>query len=380
MNRVRNERGIALAIAIFALVVVGALVAGALFAGTQEQRVAESSRRLSQSFGITELGVAEQVRVWDPVVNNAVARYPVDSLTVARTPNAANTGSFGGSIFKLNDNLYLIDVNGADSASRANIIRGGGARQRIGMLVRIRPVDFDIQASLTTQGNVNLQGNAEVDGNDQNPTGWASCGLPDTNKAGIRTTGNVTAGGNATVYGNPPVNTDPTLTDTNFTQFGDVSFTDLADRATIVLPGGTYQTFPRLTGGACDRTHALNWGDGMNPAAPCGSYMPIIHVTGDLTLNGDQGQGILLVNGNIDVQGSYEWFGIVIALGDIKTSGGGTSDAHFWGGVMARNADISQQNLSGKAVLNYSKCAILKALQATGIAAPLRSRSWVQLF
>ena len=40
MNRiVQNERGMALAVAIFALVIVGALVAGALFAGTQEQRV-----------------------------------------------------------------------------------------------------------------------------------------------------------------------------------------------------------------------------------------------------------------------------------------------------------------------------------------------------
>ena len=36
MKRIpRNERGMALAVAIFALVVVGALVAGAFFAGTQ---------------------------------------------------------------------------------------------------------------------------------------------------------------------------------------------------------------------------------------------------------------------------------------------------------------------------------------------------------
>ncbi len=45
MKRIlRDERGMALAVAIFALVVVGALVAGAFFAGTQEQRVGENQR------------------------------------------------------------------------------------------------------------------------------------------------------------------------------------------------------------------------------------------------------------------------------------------------------------------------------------------------
>jgi len=56
---VRNERGMALALTIFALVVVGALVAGALFVGTQEQRVGSNHGRAEQSFRMAELGVAE---------------------------------------------------------------------------------------------------------------------------------------------------------------------------------------------------------------------------------------------------------------------------------------------------------------------------------
>ena len=380
MKQTRNERGIALAISIFALVLVGMLVAGAFFAGTQEQRVAESSRRLTQSFGITEEGLVEQVRLWDPMVHNRVATYAADSLTVARTKNAAATGSYGGHIYKLNSNLFLIDVNGADSVSRTNVIRGGGARQRLGLIARIRPVDFDIQASLTTQGSVKLQGTAEVDGNDQNPASWTTCDAPDTNRAGVRTTGTVDVGGSAVVDGDPPVFTDPTLTDSSFKVFGDVTFDELAARANITLPGGNYSTQPVVVNGVCDRTRLDNWGDGLNPTMPCGNYLPIIYINGTATLNGVQGQGILLVNGNLNVQGSYEWFGVVIVQGDLKTTGGGVSDAHFWGGVMARNADLSQQSIAGSAVLNYSKCAILKALQATGIVSPLRSRSWVQLF
>ena len=105
-----------------------------------------------------------------------------------------------------------------------------------------------------------------------------------------------------------------------------------------------------------------------------------MHVAGDLTVNGVQGQGILLVDGNLNVQGSFQFFGITIVQGDLKTSGGGSTSAHFWGTVLAKNIDLSIQSISGKATLNYSKCAITQALQNNSITAPMRSRGWVQLF
>src|SRR5438093_5002018 len=67
MKRIlRDERGMALAIAIFTLVVVGALVAGAFFAGTQEQRVGENQRRVQTSFGVAEAGAGERLINWSP--------------------------------------------------------------------------------------------------------------------------------------------------------------------------------------------------------------------------------------------------------------------------------------------------------------------------
>ena len=382
MKRIlQDERGMALAVAIFALVVVGALVAGAFFAGTQEQRVGENSKRVQQSFGVADAGVSEVVRNWDPASINQRGTYPTDSVQIAQTRAPSNTGSYGGYVYKLNANLFLVDLTGADTMSRANRVRGGGARQRLGLITRVRPLQVNIQASLTTQGGVDVQGNAEVDGFDQTPTGWTNCDPPDTNMAGVRDKGGtVNTGGNGTVYGNPPVLSDPTLSDTNFLQFGDVSYTQLASQANITLGPGNYKTQPATSGGACDKTVLTNWGDGINKTAPCATYFPIIHITGKATLNGNQGQGILLVDGDLEVQGSYEWFGIVIILGELKTAGGGSTSAHFWGGVMAKNADLSTQNLSGKATLNYSKCAITQALQATQVSAMLRSRGWVQLF
>jgi len=377
----RDERGMALAVAIFALVVVGALVAGAFFAGNQEQRVGENTRRLEQAFGVAEYGIASKMLTWRPDSLNQRPSYPLDSVRIAYKTTANRSGTYGGWVFKLNDDLFLLDVIGSDTMSRAGRAYGGGARQRIGMLTRLRPLEVDVQASLTTQGSVQLQGNAVVDGRDKPPTGWSGCNTQMDTLAGVRTDGgSISVGGNGRVYGDPPVLNDPSVSESTFTQYGDVDFQELASQANVTLPGGTYQTQPVSSGGACDITVLTNWGDGLNPSGPCGSYYPIIHIAGDFTTNGVQGQGILLVDGNLYVQGSYEFYGITIVLGDLKTSGGGNTEAHFWGGVMARNADLSVPNLSGKATLNYSSCAIQQVLRATAMPSVLRSRGWSQLF
>src|SRR6266536_1104860 len=151
MKRVlQNERGMALALAIFALVVVGALVAAAFFAGTQEQRVGENWRRLQQSFGAAETGLNEVIRCWDPQRINSMRQYPLDSIRVPLSPAGStcpsagydtltpdHSGVYGGYVYRLNDQVFLIDVAARDRRSNAGII-GGGARQRLGQLVRIR--------------------------------------------------------------------------------------------------------------------------------------------------------------------------------------------------------------------------------------------------
>jgi len=388
MKRIlRDERGMALAVAIFALVVVGALVAGAFFAGTQEQRVGENQRRVQTSFGVAEAGAQERVMSWRPDSMNKRQAYPEDSVPIYSVAAAATapggTGRYFGYSYKLGSNIFLIDVTGRDQASAAGVTAGGsGARQRIGLITRLAPIDFGIHASLTTQGGVGLTGNADVNGADQAPAGWANCDPPGAAMAGIRDPGaNVTTSGNGSVQGNPPVVNDPSINNNTFTTFGGATYAQLAARATITLPPGNYKTAPSFNGdGTCNRKDQSNWGDGINPTSQCGNYFPIIHITGDATLNGDQGQGVLLVDGTLTVQGSYQFFGIAIMQNDIKTAGGGNTDAHFWGGVMAKNADLGTQSLSGKATLNYSSCSILTALQATSAISMMRSRGWVQLY
>jgi hypothetical protein len=383
MRRIlHDERGMALAVAIFALVVVGAMVAGAFFAGTQEQRVGENQRRVMQSFGVAEAGAQQRLLTWDPATMNRVKQYPESSVAIPTTAAPGGTGTFSGTTYRLGPNVFLVDITGNDGRSASGTVAGGGgARQRLGLIARIAPIEFGIRASLTTQGGVSVGGNAEIDGADQVPTGWASCDPPGPGQAGVRDNGGtVGTSGAGTVVGSPPVVNDPTISSSTFTTFGGSTYAQLAARATIQHPGGNVNTAPSFAGAACNTADINNWGDPHNPNSACGNYFPIIHVNGSLTVNNEQGQGILLVDGDLTVTGSWDFYGVVIILGDLRTAGGGTADAHFWGGVMARNADLSTQNLNGHATLNFSSCSILAALQAQSPISPMRQRGWVQLF
>jgi len=244
-------------------------------------------------------------------------------------------------------------------------------------------------AALTSGGANVLGGSASIDGNDQIPTGWTGCGPTDSAGAGIRTQTNDTVRftGHPSVLGSPPVLKDPTLADSSFSVYGSVTYAQLAGRANITLPAQNLSTTvaPSLSGGRCDTSVPTNWGSPSDPAGPCGQYFPIIHITGaGAAISGQEGQGVLLVDGSLDVQGGFQFFGVVIIKGKLRTSGGGGGNpAHFWGTMMVQDevtlADTTNA-IIGNANILYSKCAITKALDKTGAGAAMRSRGWVQLY
>ena len=61
-RRLSDERGIALAVAVFALVVIGALVAGTFFAGRLEQQTGRNTIYAAQAAEVAEAGLNEAVK------------------------------------------------------------------------------------------------------------------------------------------------------------------------------------------------------------------------------------------------------------------------------------------------------------------------------
>ena len=184
------------------------------------------------------------------------------------------------------------------------------------------------------------------------------------------------------VTGNPPILESATAADTNshFT-YGDMDWSDLTAAAKRVGGSPLPRTGASYNGdGSCDVSSATNWGDPTrNPTTPgsCESYFPILYAPGDLTLGAGTGQGILLVEGDLRVQGGFEFFGPVIVRGQLSTAGAG---AHFHGGVMAGNAVLGADSRGGITRLTYSNCAIVKALAGSATPRAARGRAWVELF
>lgn len=371
LDRIRNERGIALVVAIFALVVIGALVAGSFFVGTQEQRIGLNTLTAQQAMTAAEQGATIQVAGWDAATANDLAVG--DSATFSGTL-ASDVGWYRGSVVRLNSMLFLVRSEGfsADSASR----------QHVGMLVRLRPIEIDIQAALSTQGATRIGGSSYIDGNDQAPSAWTGCPalLPPLPGARIPDPSDITTSGCknlSCVDGDPKIEGDTTITTTSLTTFGDVQFDELRSMATKILPGGTWKIEPTSSGGTCNTAPLDNWGSPLDPTGPCGNYFPIVWSDGDLNINGVQGQGILIVNGDLNVQGNFEFMGPVIVRNILSTQGTG---GHFNGGVIAANVNLEQNTVLGNAVVNFSSCAVARALNGSAPGTPLVERSWANLY
>jgi hypothetical protein len=369
----------ALAVALFALVIVGALVAGALFTGTQEHRIGESVRRLEQSFGVAELGVHDVISKWNTASYSMRGLYPTDSVAVSGT-SPKHSGSYAGHVYRLNAQTYFIDITGHDTVSGRATFGGSRAQQRIGVLARLVPLKIDMQAALTVGGPVVFGGgNVYVKGQDTPPAGWGVCGAAAPGIAGVRAknAGDV-VNSQGQVTGTPNVLITPSMDSTTFTQFGSSSYAQLAARANVTLGAGSYGPAPVVAAGVCNIAVSTNWGDGSNPAAPCGTYFPIIHLTGNVTLTSGEGQGILLADGNVTLSGSFIFYGLVITKGSFTTVAGASSK--IYGGVMAQSINLATTAMNGDVVINYSNCALQQAVQQTGLPALSRSRSWTQLF
>lgn len=367
---VRNERGVALAVAVFALVVIGGLVGGAFFLGMQEQRVGLNTLKHQQAFAAAQEGGQLEVANW---VGGSYNAMTVGDSAAFSGKLSNNAGWYRGNVMRLNDMLFIVRTEGFSPDSQT--------RHYTGLLVRLRPLEVNIEAALKTQGSLKIGGSSYINGHDTPPSGWA-CGATEPSEPGIlindasqiQTTA---CSGFSCVDGDPPVAEDPGITEEELTTFGDMTFDDLASMANKVLYGGTWRIEPTVVGGSCATGAPDNWGNPDDPTGPCGSYFPIVYSKGNLNVNGNLGQGVLLVDGNLLVQGGFRFFGPVIVKGTLKTQGTG---GHFNGGVIAANVDLDQSTVLGDAVVNFSSCAILKALRATASGALMQERSWVTLY
>ena len=376
----KKKRGFALPVAVFALVIVGVITTGAFFIARQEGRIGVASEYAGMAFFLTEQGLVDLMGGWNRELFAALPSW--GDTTVSE--NYPGLGSVATRVTRMTDYLYFVDADG--TVTRGGAMRSGASR-RVGVTIRFVTADIAPPAALTTRGPTQLRGTAEVHGEDEVPPAWGGvCTGSLQDKPGILTdnASQVSTQGAAEITGVPAVAEDASIVDSTFTHFGDLTWDDLTGMANIRLSGGNLTTLaPDSTvTGACRAGQAFptNWGNPENPGAACSDWFPVIHITGNVNIqSGGVGQGLLLVDGDLDLRGNFLFYGIIIVQGSLATQGQGN---RVLGGVMASNADFDSQAITGGSVVTNSTCAVRRAiLNNSGLTRvrPLASRSWVDL-
>jgi hypothetical protein len=379
--RQSGERGIALAVAVFALVVIAALVAGTFFAGRLEQQTGMNTFFAAQAAETAEAGLNDAIGTSTAAAMLALPIDPVLKTDLGTYTMAGNNKVASvRTISRLTDNLFLL----RSSASRVDAGGGQLAARTLGQLIRLVQAEIEVNAGLTALGDVKITGGAEVTGMDDPPPNWAAQGVscpPESDVTGVRyNNGTVTTSGNGTYDGTPAKQLDPTLT----TQAMQDAFNKLKALATLtVISDNPAATGPAYTAAPvrCNKTVETNWGEPNLNTDPCFDYFPVIYHQGNLKLQGGRGQGILLVEGDLTATGGMVFYGPVFVTGTLSTSGNSGQGAKFYGGVIAGNVALDDlTKLAGGALVSYSSCALTRALQNSATPTILAERSWVQLY
>jgi hypothetical protein len=410
----RQRRGMALPVAIFAIVVIGALLAGAYFSSTQERRIGRNTLVEQRSFNVAEYGLNYDVSNWDQT-RNLESNFPVGKTD--KNPRYVNLigDTAWVTVTRLTPTNFLVVSSG-----RANIDQATSQSfRRTSMMVQIAYPSVTLKGAVVSGGTVKLGGSGAVVGYDHNPSNWDEANdcssYPDGQNLPAIAVGSksqlVMKASDSTYNDNTANNANgayapadqgilkvtSVASDPNtYITYGSESWETLKSNADIKLPGnwsGTVAPVLKADGSLkCDRSVQGNWGQAdhtsptTNPFKDCISYYPIIYVDGNLSLGNAKGQGILMVNGDLTINAGFEFNGLVIVKNDLKK---GNGHAEIRGGLMVANANIDCAtgpncvdglDITGTMTVSYSKCAVENALRASAILVPVKQRSWAELY
>jgi len=379
-----NVRGFVLPAVIGAIVIIGVLISVGFFLAQQELRMGVANRHANMAFNIAQAGANEVLANWNGYQLGNIAAW--DETVINET--FGSIGEWEVTIHNANNYVYFRTATG--QVTNAGI--WSGARRTIGIVTKMIFADIDPPGALTTRGKVKVYGNAQVDGSNEDPADWDAAGLCDAFSddplPGIINDGEaITGDPGKNILGTPPTQTDATLADDSFTDFGNLTWDEL--KALAIAEGKDLGTAtplnsigPSLTGAECNEADIMNWGD-LDSADPCGAYFPLIYSNANPQLRltgGGQGQGILLVERDLEMSGGFQFNGIIITMGTFSTVG---NDNTVQGAVMASNGiALDDTGLGGTSNIQYSRCAVQRAILNNANlsrARPIAERSWVDL-
>src|SRR4051812_33619373 len=79
----------------------------------------------------------------------------------------------------------------------------------------------------------------------------------------------------------------------------------------------------------------------IDPSNPVGGVPQVTYVPGDVKFtSASSGSGILIVDGDLDINGGLQWYGLILVKGVIKFTGGGADKTNILGAVLAGQESV----------------------------------------
>lgn len=397
----RNEKGIVLPVALMFMAVLALLGATAVMTTTTDIKIGGNHKISEQAFYASQAGVEEaRARLRANAANPINDSHPtqtqwkayIGSLVGAQEKGYDSSNSMHARYNSLQSNLdyaiqishqtnatgnilYWGDVDG-DGLNERNTATGeniylvtsygsaGGSNKTVEVEVTRAP-PIAVPSALYVEATTTVQGtNTYVIGTD-------ACG--GTDRPGIVTTkdpGSVTINGNPHITGAGGSEPNIVYNGTNMDVESIVdSFRGSADFAyTVNSATHTGTTTPGPGDGWGNPTPGATLQD----PSSCSCSNIVHYDTGGTRVklsDGVSGCGILLIEGDLDIEGNFSWYGIVVVTGSVLFTGGG--DKNITGALIVGESAVLDV-MGGNANIVYCSSAISDQTQNR----PLRLLSW----
>ncbi len=362
MIRRSEPRGFALLLGVCLLAVIGGVAAAAAFAIREAQRSASRLAHQESASGTADSALFARIEAWDQRASDSL---PVGSI------DSAYPSSY---VTRVTHSVYAVTAIGNSGREP-----GAHATRASSLLLEVRRPTVPTAAALTARGNVVVAAGAQPSLGDAVPPEWQDCPAPDTADAvaivvpfGARAE-DETGAAIASVSHDSVAERAAT-----YEILGRVTTKELTERADVHLTAGAVVSPQPPAEGGCNRSGGVSrdsWGEPLrNGASPgCERVFPVVHATGDLVVRGGRGQGVLIVDGRLHVDGPFLYYGLVLAR-SIEMSG---SDVTVYGAVLSGGEGDVSWLASGR--LRRSTCALFRASSGAARAYPVRRGGWSEV-
>jgi hypothetical protein len=388
MEKLKEENGVVLVVTMLLLLVFTLIGMSAVNTATYDNLISGNKRISEQAFYLAEAGINEflgrfREGATGELKDNAPSN-PHWKLFIASNAELAEKIGYSSSdadhvfVQSLQNPLaYGVEIRHKADIANKVITKAGaplyiatsyGYTQDGGKKVIeadfIGSPPFDPPAALYTERPIDVHGTSTV------IQGMDQCGA--TNKPGILTTllestNPINISGNPTIQGNP----DKKYNGDNLGLRAVVNYLKEDADANSTYDYNSNQT---LTG------YSDSWGTptstGTSTPITYDGPMKIVYFNmhGDKTLKlagQSHGAGLLLVDGNLDLNGGFTWYGVIIVTGALDFTGGG--EKNVTGGILTGEAATVQVDLGGNAGILYCSQVADKLKK---IVTPLRMTRW----